>query len=41
MGNCRTIIHKFYSSIYLVDEENDDAGTVSDNILLFLELFDF
>ena len=41
MGNCRTISHKFYSPIYPVDEGNDDVGSVSDNILLFLELFDF
>ena len=41
MGNCRTISHKFYSLIYPVDEGNDDVGLVSDNILLFLELFDF
>ena len=41
MGNCRTISHKFYSLIYPVDEGNDDVGLVSDNILLFLEHFDF
>ena len=41
MGNCRTISHKFCSPIYPMDEENDDLGLVSDNILLFLELFDF
>ena len=41
MGNCRTISHKFYSPIYPVDEGNDDVGSVSDNIFLFLELFDF
>ena len=41
MGNCRTISHTFYSPIYPVDERNDDVGSVSDNILLFLELFDF
>ena len=40
MGNCQTISHKFYSPTYPVDEGNDDVGSVSDKILLFLELFD-
>ena len=41
MGNCQTISHKFYTPIYPVDEGNDDVGSVSEKILLFLELFDF
>ena len=41
MGNCQTVSHKFYSPMYPVDEGNDNVGSVSDNILLFLELFDF
>ena len=41
MGNCWSISHKFYSPNYPADEGNDDVGLVSDNILLFLELFDF
>ena len=41
MGNCWSISHKFYSPNYPADEGDDDVGLVSDNILLFLELFDF
>ena len=38
MGNYRTISHTFYSPIYPVDEENEDVGSVWDNISLFFRL---
>ena len=41
MGNCWTISHKFCSPNYPADEGNDDVRLVSDNILLFLDFFDF
>ena len=35
MGHCWTISHTFYSPIYLMDEGNEDVGSVGDVILLF------